>query len=193
MKKLLATALVSAAVAIAARGQGTVNFVNYFTGTASDPRVYFSDGVTGVSGSQYRVMLFGGPTAGSMGSLVTTTFLGFGYFVGPSVAVPGVPGGVDGFFQVAAWDSTLNGTTTGATFAQAQAYSAAHGLPLWGISAVFENPTGDPTATPPGLPADLLNMPSFRLDAGFPEPSSTALGALAAAMWLGRARVRTRR
>lgn len=182
MKKLLVTALAGVALATAVNGQGTVNFKNYFTGTASDPIIFFSNGTTAAQGSQYVIALMGGPSAGSLSQVATIGFYpgAPGYFVGPSVAVPGVAGGTAGTFQIDVWDTTLNGTTTGATFAQAEAYAVSAGVAnIWGSSAVFTTVTGNPSATPPGLPQN-LTFSSFNLNP-VPEPTALALLGLGSA------------
>ncbi|HEV2209263.1 MAG TPA: PEP-CTERM sorting domain-containing protein [Verrucomicrobiae bacterium] len=186
MKKLLATALLGAAVAATSYGQGTVSFKNYFGHPTTDPAVFFSNGTTRVTGSQYIVALMAGPSAGSLAQVATTPFLSAaaaaGFFQAGTVAIPTVAGGGTAFIQIDVWDTTLNGTTTGATFAQAAAYSLSAGVGNeWGSSAVFSLTTGNPSGTPPTTPTFLVpGLTSFNLNT-VPEPTSLALLGLGSA------------
>lgn len=188
MKKLLATTLTSALLAAVSYGQGTVSFKNYFGNVATDPAVFFYGGTTKASGAQYIVALMAGPTAGSEAQVATTPFLtaaaAAGFFQAGVVAIPTVTGGGTAFITIDVWDTTLNGTTTGATFAQAQNYSALHPTlaNLYGKSAEFSLATGNPTGNPP-TPATFLvpGLNSFVLNGPVPEPSTFALAGLGAA------------
>lgn len=154
MKKILATTLASALVVAASYGQGTVSFKNYFGTPATDPAVYYAGGASRVTGTQYLVGLLAGPTSGSevgTAAIATTPFLtptaAAGFFQAGTVSIPTVLGGGTAFLQIEVWDTTLNGTTTGATFAQAEAYSLANNLPnVAGLSKEFSVVTGDPNA-----------------------------------------------
>ena len=189
MKELLATTLASALLAAVSYGQGTVSFKNYFGSPTTDPRVNFYTGY-GVTGSQYVVALMAGPTSGSEVQVATTTFLtqaaAAGFFQGGVVSIPTVPGGATAFCTIEVWDSTLNGTTTGATYAQAEAYTV-NQLPnivpnLFGSSVEFAVVTGNPNGNPPTPPAFLVpGLTSFSLSAPIPEPSGFTLMSLGAA------------
>jgi hypothetical protein len=190
MKKLLATTLAGGLLATAAYGQGTVNFKNYFGSPTTDPAVLFYGGASKVTGTQYTAGLEAGPATGGevlvagASAPFFTQAAGAGFFQDGVVSIPNVAGGALAFMKVLVWDTTLNGTTTGATWAQAQAYSLAQNLPnVAGWSAEFSVTTGDPNAVPPGVPA-LLNsgvnpLKSFQM--GIPEPSTFALAGLGAA------------
>jgi hypothetical protein len=183
MKKTLVVALMS--LAVTAYGQGTVVLKNYFGHPNTDPAVFFYGGVSKVTGTQYIAGLEAGPAPGSEvtvpGAGATAAFFtqaaGAGFFQVPSGAVasiPNVAGGAVAYVRVQVWDSTLNGTTTGATYAQAVAYSLANNLPnVAGLSREFSVLTGDPSGIPPGLPT-LFNTgisPQQRIEMGIPDPS----------------------
>jgi hypothetical protein len=159
MKKPLVIALMS--LAVTAYGQGTVSFKNYFGNPNTDPAAFLSDG-TKVTGTQYIAGLEAGPTYDSQVTVAGATApfftqaAGAGFFQGGVVSIPNVAGGATAFLKIQVWDTTLNGTTTGATWAQAQAYSIFKSLPNVAFSsAEFSVVTGDPSATPPGA-ADFL-------------------------------------
>jgi hypothetical protein len=190
MKKLLATTLAGGLLATVAYGQGTVQLLNYFGSPTTDPAVLLYGGAGKVTGTQYVAGLSAGPASGGEVEVagVTAPFYtqaaAAGFFNGPVVSIPNVAGGATAFMKVLVWDTTLNGTTTGATWAQAQAYSLAQNLPnVAGWSAEFSEITGNPSATPPGLPTKFNVGPdplkSFQM--GIPEPSTFALAGLGAA------------
>jgi len=178
MKKLIATTLVAVLAGVVANAQGTVNFAN--AGVGLNAPVFHSDGQTKLSGATFASELLAGPSSGSMAQVgAFGAFLtggGAGFFNAGVVTIPTVGNGATGWFEVIAWDTTLGGTTSGATADQAFAYSQTHG-DIWGASAVFSTTTGGPTPTPP---ATLLGLTSFTLNA-VPEPSSLALVGLGAA------------
>ncbi len=86
------------------------------------------------------------------------------YFDAGYAAVPGVPSGGTGFFQVRAWYGASD-------------FSAA---PLQGSTAVWSQRVGTADAGPPPTPgmAVSLNIPETRLSMWVPEPSAIALAAL---------------
>ncbi|MGH7973405.1 MAG: hypothetical protein ACREIC_32205, partial [Limisphaerales bacterium] len=103
-------------------GQGTVNFVNLNPAIGLDAPVVTCSG-TRLPGPDYRVALLAGPSQSALSMVAETALLtgaGAGYFNGGVVAIPGVLGGGTAWVQAAVWDSTLGGTTNGATFAKAQ-------------------------------------------------------------------------
>lgn len=179
MKKLIATTLAGVLLGVVAHAQGTVNFAN--AGAGLNQAVYLNDGTTKVSGANFDAELWAGPSAASLALVGTATpFLsggGAGYFNGGVITIGTVAPGTTGFFEVWAWDTTLGGTTTGATLAAAQTYAAAGNGNVYGFSAVFQNTTGGPTPTPP---ATLTSFTSFHLNA-VPEPTTFALAGLGAA------------
>jgi hypothetical protein len=156
MKRSAITGLTILAV-INCLGQGTVNFAN-IQGALNEP-IFSCDG-TRLLGPNFKAGLLAGTTANTLGWIAETTFLtgaGAGYFSGGAKTLPGIPGGSTAWIQIVAWDSTLGGTTTGATFAQARTTGQA----FWGESSVFAVVTGDPQASPPTVPAALYGLKSF--------------------------------
>jgi hypothetical protein len=197
MKTTLVIALMSLAVSV--HGQGSVGFKNYFGHPNTDPAVFFYDGVSKVTGTQYIAGLQAGPTPRSevtvagAAALFFTQAAGAGFFQGGVVSIPNVCGGAVAYIQVQVWDTTLAGTTSGATFAQAVAYSLQHGLPnVAGLSKEFSVVTGDLSANPPGLPilfdtgmSPLRPMQMGTADPsmmGIPEPSVFGLAGLGIAV-----------
>jgi hypothetical protein len=177
MKKTLVVALMS--LAVTAFGQGTVYFKNYFGNPNTDPAVFFYDG-TKVTGTQFIAGLQAGPAPGSEVTVAGATAAfytqaaGAGFFQGEEVSIPNVPGGAVAYIQVQVWDTTLAGTTSGATFAQAVAYSSQHSLPnIAGLSKEFSVVTGDLSAIPPGLPTllDTGTSPLRPIEMGIADPS----------------------
>jgi hypothetical protein len=183
MKKLITMTLASVLVASAAYGQGQVSFKNYFGNVNTDPAVFASGGTTKLQGAQYLVGLYAGPTSGSEAQIATTPFLtaaaAAGFFQAGTVSIPTVAGGATAFLTINVWDTTLNGTTTGATWAQALAYHAANpGIAnIEGQSTEFSLVPG----APPNPPTFLVpGLTSFSMNA-VPEPSTFALAGLGAA------------
>ena len=171
--------------------QGTVDFRNLNPGAGLNAPVYMWDMATKPAGANYHAVLMAGPTSSTLSIVGSPTSLltgaGAGYFLGGTVAISGVaPGGV-AFCEVIAWDTTLGGTTTGATEAEAFAYwQAGHGN-VWfpsnwdyGYMHPFQVVTGNPYTTPPGPPAPLVGLQWVYT----PEPSSLGLAGLAAAVVL---------
>jgi hypothetical protein len=177
MKKTLVVALMS--LAVTAYGQGTVVFKNYFGNPNTDPAVFFYEG-TKVTGTQYIAGLQAGPAPSSEVTVAGATApfftqaAGAGFFQAGVLSIPNVPGGAVAYIQVQVWDTTLNGTTSGATFPQAVAYSLANNLPnVAGLSREFSVVTGDPSANPPGLPTFFNTgiSPLLPIEMGIPDPS----------------------
>lgn len=163
-----------------AYAQGTVGFLNINAAAGVNAPVYLSDQTTKLTGPAWMAGLWAGPTSTTLAQIATTTFLtgsGAGYFQGGVQSIPTVPGGGTAWIRVTAWDSTLNGTTTGATWPQALASP----FNCCGESGLFTVVTGDPTASPPGLPAPLVGLHSFAI---FPEPSALSLSGLGLAALL---------
>jgi Immunoglobulin domain len=184
--KILMTSLLVCFVTCSALAQGTVNFCNISPGGGVNAPVFLGDGTTKLTGPNYVAQLMAGPTPNTM-QLVgqPVPFLtggGAGYFNGGVVAIPNVPGGTTAYVVVFAWDSTLGGTTTGATEQQAFNYAVAGHAYVWGAYQYtaygelvpFQVLTGDPSATPPGLPAPLTGLQSFSL--GWPGPGGCFYG-----------------
>jgi hypothetical protein len=179
MKKLTATLLASSLLGLAAYAQGTVNFAN-IQGTLNVP-VYQSDGTTKLSGATYMAELLAGTTAANLNiSVATTGFLtgtGAGYFSGGAKTITGIAGGATAWLQVRFWN-----TVNGSTFAAAAASGANN---AFGSSTAFQVTLGDPSASPPTVPAALSGLAGQTLALnGIPEPSSLALAGLGAAAML---------
>lgn len=158
-----------------ALGQGYVNFSNIH-GTDLNVPLYLWDGITKASGPAYMAALYAGPTRTSLACWASTTFRsggGAGYFLGGTVSISTVPGGGVAYCLVDWWDSTLGGTTTGATEAQAYHYFQATGAGcVWGESNCghpFAVVTGNPNAAPPTVPGALVGL------VWIPEPTPLAL------------------
>jgi hypothetical protein len=178
MKTTLVVALMS--LAVTAFGQGEVLFKNYFGSPNTDPAVFFYGGASKVTGTQYIAGLQAGPAPGSEVTVAGATApfftqaAGAGFFQYGVISIPNVPGGAAAYIQIQVWDTTLNGTTSGATFAQAVAYSLAQSLPnVAGLSKEFSVVTGNVSAIPPEPPT-LFNTglsPLRPIEMGLPDPS----------------------
>lgn len=181
MKKLIATTLLAVVPGLMAFAQGTVTFAN--AGVGLNAPIFHSDGTSRLASTSYQAMLMGGASAGSLvqyGSIAT--FIGAGapgYFNGGAATITTVSPGSTGFFEIIVWDSTLLGTTTGATEAQALAYANAGHADVWGASAIFQNTTGG-VGSPATPPATLTGLTSFSLNP-VPEPTTFALAGLGTA------------
>jgi len=154
--------------------QGQVNFVNLNAAAGVNAPVYLPDYTSKLTGPAWMAGLFAGSTSTSLTYIGNATpFLtggGAGYFSGGTTTLAGIPGGTLAWLQVAVWDSSLNGTTTGATWPQAMAFAG-----LWGMSGLFSVVVSDPTTSPPQTPAPLVGLQPFAL---MPEPSALSLAGL---------------
>lgn len=173
MKKLLTLAVCVGTTVVALGQDGTVRFATFAPPTI-DARVLDVDGnpVKGADG--YVAQLAWAETEGgaltpfgSVESFLDTPEAANGYIVAGTQGVPGKPG-ADVFIAMQAWNSN-----DGASYADA----LAAGGPT-GMSNVIPITLGDPTADPPGVPADLVGLQGFQLQGGevIPEPSTFALG-----------------
>ncbi len=187
MKKLIVSSLATAVVSLAAYGQGTVSMLNINTAAGVNAPVY--DGLTTtikLAGANYQAGLFAGTTSTSLTYIGNATpFLtagGAGYFNGGTTVLTGHAPGSTVWLQVVAWDATLKGTTTGATWANALADDPAGSKDVWGMSKPFSVVPADPNSSPPGTPTPLVGLTSFTLSV--PEPSTFALAGLGMAAML---------
>lgn len=200
MKRTMASILFGFGAA-AVLGQGTVWFSNY-AGDVDAP-VLFLASTNRVGGSNYVAQLYAGLTPTTLVPVGSParfwSGIAAGYFDGGVITIPFVAHGGTVYCEVHAWDTTLGGTTTGATEAQAFDYSVLGHNYIWGSSAYgltsydpvrppFPVVTGDPLATPPSLPGVLSGLQSFTLGVPVPEPSvwGLALGVqviLGARVW----------
>lgn len=173
MKRLLLIAACIVAT-VGALAQGTVNFVNKVAGGVLDAPVFNTDGTTKLSGADYLAQLYAGTTAGSLTAVGSAApFKANGYFNAGAVVVPGIAGAATAILQVRAWAAA-----DGATYEAAVAAGKAAGM-----SETFGVALGNPGGAPPTVPADMVGLKSFSLSGGggpIPEPTTIALGALAA-------------
>ncbi len=180
MKKTIAEILGMALFVGGAYAQGTVSFLNINAAAGLNAPVFDRLNTTlKLTGPAWMAGLWAGTTPTTLAQIATTTFLtgsGAGYFNGGGQSIPTVPGGAPAWIQVNVWDSTLNGTTTGATWAEALASGF---LEVWQQSNLFTVVTGDPTTSPPQTPAPLVG-----LRFGVPEPSALSLSGLGLAALL---------
>ena len=156
--------------AVAADAQGTVDFRNINPGNGVNARVYESDGVTPLSGSQFTAELLGGPSATNLASIATTGFLtsaAAGYYNGGEQQIQGVQPGSTAWVAVRVWN-----TASGGSFLQAQA----SGLPnSWWQSSVFTVILGGGSVNP-ATPAPLTGLGTSPVYLNsVPEPSALAL------------------
>lgn len=166
---LTLTALFAAASVFA---QGTVNFVNRIPGTLDAPVT--SGGA--LVGSDYWAQLMAGPAGGALALVGSPVEFrnapANGYVLASTVAIPGVAGGSPVDVKMVAWAKSLGNTYPG------------DGLDFTGSSAVINvASTGNPSATPPSTPANLVGLQGFAI---IPEPSMAALGLLGAGLLLIR-------
>jgi hypothetical protein len=173
MKKLLVLTSILALTG-GVLGQGTVNFINFVVNPAVDGRVTTAAGT--LAGADYWGQLFAGATEGSLapaGAPVAFRNSGSGaptgVVSGGTVTIEGIPAGGAAFIQLRAWAA-----------ASGSSWDEASGNPVgeFGSSNIIGlASTGDPTASPPGLPAALVGLQPFTLEV-VPEPSTWALLAL---------------
>lgn len=172
MKAYIATVLAAALLPLSVHAQGTVNF------SSAGANQTIKDGASAV-GAGYTAALYWGVTGATEAQLVqigasfpVTANNGFIINGGTRTTGAGTAPGASGAFQVRAW----SGTALTYEAAKTAAVAGTKG----GVSAVFNNPTGDPTASPPGTPAALsgwtvpVQVNAFVI----PEPSTYALAAL---------------
>ncbi len=182
MKTNIAEILGMALFVGGAYAQGTVSFLNINAGAGVNApvRLYLWDQTSKLTGPAWMAGLFSGPTSTSLAYIGNATpFLtgaGAGYFNGGTTTLAGFPGGAVAWLQVVAWDSTLRGTTTGATWAQAIADDPVGIGGVWGMSKVFSVVVSDPNTSPPQIPAALVGLQSFAII--WPEPSTVSLSGL---------------
>jgi hypothetical protein len=180
MKKLIATSLVCTAFGLAAYAQGTVTFANI--GGGVNAPVFLNDGTT-KAGAGYTAALLAGPNATSLTQIATTSLLSSspGYFLGGTQTIPTVAGGGTADILIEVYANTYSSFQLAKTAGMAGAANA------WGWSGngtPFTVTVGNPNATPPGVPANLTGLTSFKLNTGVPEPSTFALAGLGAAALL---------
>ena len=165
MKKLVLL-LASTVIATSAFAQGTINFTNM------KPSKQIITDAAGAKVEGGWAQLYAGKTADSLAAVGSPvafyTGTKAGYFKG-GVVDAGFNGA--GFFQVAAWKG-------------ADSYAAATES---GMSNVIGLTPGDSTASPPGLPKDLVGLEAFSLTV-IPEPGTIALAVLGLAAFFVRRR-----
>lgn len=178
MKRIAVTIGAFAVVALTGYAQGTINFNNGSSQLPGppDPKVYLSDGVTGVSGVNYVAQLFKSADAGDASATAAVTEPPTTFFPSSVTSRAGVwAGGSRTFTDVAkgdtvslivrVWDSTLG------TYAEA----TAGGANSYGQSGPFDYtvPAGN---TPAPAEFFMTGFEGFALNV--PEPSILALAGL---------------
>jgi|TARA_B100001250_G_scaffold39892_2_gene31717 hypothetical protein len=165
MKKIVLL-FASTLIATSAFAQGTINFTNM------KPSKQIITDAAGAKVEGGWAQLYAGKTADSLAAVGSPvafyTGTKAGYFKG-GVVDAGFNGA--GFFQVAAWKG-------------ADSYAAATES---GMSNVIGLTPGDSTASPPGLPKDLVGLEAFSLTV-IPEPGTIALAVLGLAAFFVRRR-----
>ena len=165
MKKIVLL-FASTLIATSAFAQGTINFTNI------KPSKQIITDAAGAKVEGGWAQLYAGKTADSLAAVGSPvafyTGTKAGYFKG-GVVDAGFNGA--GFFQVAAWKG-------------ADSYAAATES---GMSNVIGLTPGDSTASPPGLPKDLVGLEAFSLTV-IPEPGTIALAVLGLAAFFVRRR-----
>jgi len=184
--------------AVSTHAQGTVVFAN-----PGAPISNFLTQAPVPAGQQFWVALYWLPdspipptpsdfdAAGSRACAAITNFIAPGVFHGGVVRIGLFSPGAQAWFQVRAWEH-LYGSREIKSYEEAilAPYDPFIGRPiLVGTSNIFKVDTGDPTTTPPQVPAPIHGagkLQGFYVGL-FPEPSLVALGLLAiSAAWLGR-------
>jgi hypothetical protein len=185
MKKVLIIASLLVAT-VGALAQGSVNFQTKVTAVNYTITAFATDTTTGLLvGSSYLGQLYAGATADSLapvGSAVAfkvsaSTGAGLGWLSGGEVVTTLSPG-TGGYFQVKAWQASA-----GTTYELALAANGVTGF----SNTIHLTTLGDSTASPRGLPVDLVGLTAFNLQ-GVPEPSTIVLGVLGASLFLLRRR-----
>jgi len=187
MKKSLSVVAVCLSFAAGVYAQGTVDFRNKVSAGATpfDSPVYMDFvGGTKLGNANFVAQLWYGASASSVNTAlldtpaVFRTGTGAGYWnpgADSTRVLPTIAGGTAAWVQVRVWDSTK-----GADYNAAKAAGS-----LYGDSNIFQLTTGNPTGSPPTVPAVLAGLTPFAL---VPEPSTFALGLLGAAALLFRRR-----
>jgi hypothetical protein len=176
MKKVILATLMAGLVPMIVSAQGTINFQSASTAA------YVTINAPGNPvGAGYIASLHGGASGANEGGLsqlggTAAVTGGSGLIIGGGTRTnSAVAGGATGAFQVRAWTSA-----SGATYDAA----VASGSGFAGKTAVFEQPTGNPTATPPGTPAFLTGWNTPLIVTPIPEPATIALAGLGVASLL---------
>lgn len=158
---------------VGALAQGSLTFANKAAAAtpALDAPIFNTDGVTKL-GAGFTAQIYAGTSADSLSpTALTTPFKANGYFSGGKVLLPGFAEGSAVWIKIAAFDSSGGKTS----YADALAANLATGM----SANAFKITLGGDNLVPPATPAFLTGMESFKLTI-VPEPSTIALGALAA-------------
>jgi hypothetical protein len=178
INKLLSILILALFFSLSGYGQGTVNFNTRVPGVVDAP-VFHVDGVTLWAGDRFNAQLWAAPpgvsdpTASLQPLFPITTFgtgENAGYVVPVEAAVPGFPGGEQVLIQMRIWDRIL-----GTTWETAPMGTTGES------NLILVGPLGDPTASPPIPPANLVGLQGLQI----PEPSAIALVLLGACALLG--------
>jgi hypothetical protein len=138
---------------------GTVVFRTRSLADGLDAPVYQIDGVTPLDGAGFLGTLYAGLDPQNLVAVAPAIPFTRGYLLGGKTAVPGIPQGTAGLFQVRAWESAA-----GDSYETARASGGATG-----VSAVVRVVTGGDDLIPPAVPAPLIGLEGFRLYAD-PRP-----------------------
>jgi len=135
---------------------GTIHFNNRVFAAGIDAPILDAQGRP-LEGTAWLAELYAGPTADDLvptgGPTHFRSGSAAGYFIS-SVRVVSVTPGAPAYLQVRVWEAAY-----GSTFEEAMAAGGSHGT-----SKVVVASTGNPTATPPGLPGDMLGLDGFQLE-----------------------------
>jgi len=156
-------------------GQGTFYFDNLHPAAGIDAPIFDSQG-NKLSGADYLVMLYTGPTMDSLQPVVRLSNLsvaiqpfftggGAGYMVPEIGVAQNVTPGTLAWVQMRAWAARL-----GATYEEARQL----GLGAYGESSLFQVRAGVDSGVGP-IPAPLVGLQSFSLRPQVPEPSALSL------------------
>ncbi len=195
MKKLFVTLMLVFGIASYVYSQGTIELLNR-DNTSLDSRatsnglVWTNDGKGGIGlwdGYNYNLSLeiLGGPSTDSLTPLAffredlvaqagDYTGMDVGKFVGTwnevkILTVPGITPGGTAWIHLKLWWSA------GGPVSPTYEHAKTSGTSFFG-EAIFQNPTGNPVAIPPGLPESLTGMPAIVML--IPEPGAFALAGL---------------
>ncbi len=186
-RNLIITFALGCAVATAL-AQGTINFqsastnavVVYGGGWGGPPP---PTGYGSPVGAGFVAALYGGAAGALEGALtqlgpIVPVTAGSGFIIGGGTRTnPAVAGGATGAFQIRAW--------SGGFASWNEVLMSGGGTNIWvGRTPVFSNPTGNPTASPPGTPAFLTGWNTPLIVVNSPEPSAGSLFALCLGSWL---------
>jgi hypothetical protein len=142
-------------------GGGTINFNNRVLVAGIDAPVFGVDGVTRLSGDNYRAKLYAGLDPANLEpSSLTSQFRtgdGAGYMLSPgAVYFHNIVGGAKCYVQMRVYDANMGWSYETASAAKGSV----------GASKIIQVIAGNPDGSPPTVPADLVGLESFQVSAG---------------------------